>query len=406
MVAKYDKFLSARSNLIESSPIRVAVAKIAELRNKGLKVISLAAGDPDPDVIPRKLLADLMKDILADPRSVIYAPTQGWPDTRDAISKYYKEQFGLDVDMDNILVTTGGEQTLDIVPRVLCDPGDVVILENPSYTNTILCWRHYAVQMYGVPIDDNGMKIDVLESLLRKLRSEGKIVKLVYIITPGHNPTGVTLNMDRCKHLLELASKYDFLIFEDAAYLPLQYDGNIKPLLSMDYEDRVLHTSAASKVIGTGWRVGWLIAKDMIFNKCLQAKMPIDMCAPSPSQLLFATLIEKKYIMDIIEKARRSYRKKRDIMIKSIEEYLKGVRFTRPIAGMFIMLWLKEKIDGWDLFNKLADKQQVIIVPGAPFFLDNSGNNTIRLNFSRPSIEEIPVAVERISRVLKEEYGF
>lgn len=404
-MVEYRKFLAGRSNLIEPSPIRIAVAKIAELMSKGLNVISLAAGDPDPDVIPRKLLGELMEEVLDDSRSVIYAPTQGWPDVRENIVKFYEAQYNLKIDSGNVLITTGGEQAIDLIPKVLCDPGDVVILENPSYTNTILCWKHYAIQMFGVPVDESGMDTNKLEELIKKLSSEGKRVKLVYTITPGHNPSGVTLSEERGKHLLELASKYDFLIFEDAAYLPLQYGVRLKPLLSIDDEGRVIHESAASKIMGTGWRVGWLIAKGEIFDKCLQAKMPVDMCAPSPSQLLFSKLIEKGYIEGIIREACESYQGKRDSMIEAIEEFMPGLKFTKPIAGMFIMLWLHEKINGWDFFNKLANKYQVVVVPGEPFFLDGNGRNTIRLNFSRPRRDNIPDAIEKMAKLLKEEYG-
>ncbi|MEM2498025.1 MAG: PLP-dependent aminotransferase family protein [Candidatus Nezhaarchaeales archaeon] len=401
----YERFLAGRANLIEASPIRVAVAKIAELTDRGFKVISLAAGDPDPDVIPRRLLAQLMLKVLDDPRSVIYAPTQGWPNARRAIAEFYGKQYGLNVSSDNIIITTGGEQALDLVPRVLCDPGDVVVLENPSYTNAILCWKHYAVQMVGVPMDDNGMRMDLLEETLKRLKSEGKRVKFVYTVTPGNNPSGITLSEDRGKYLLELASKYDFLVFEDAAYLPLQYGARLKPLISMDKDGRVIHESTASKIMGTGWRTGWLIAKGEVFEKSLQAKMPMDMCAPSPSQLLFEELIVKGYVYDVINVACKSYEEKMSLMVKSIEDYLPNLKSTKPVAGMFLMLWLPSNVKGWDFFNRLIEKYRVAIVPGEPFFIDGSGVNTIRLNFSRPKLDDIPNAIKSIAKLLKEDYA-
>lgn len=405
MNVAFEKFLSSRANLIESSPLRVAVSKAAELASRGIKAISLAAGDPDPDVIPRKLLADLMYEVLSDPRSVLYSPPQGYPDVIKAVSKYYSEVYNISVDPSDILVTTGGQQALDIIPRVLCGTGDAVVLENPSYINAILCFKHYSVQLYGVPIDENGMRVDRLDELMKKLISDGKRVKYVYTISIGQNPSGVSLTYERGKYLLELASKYDFLILEDAAYSPLQYDGNVKPLLGLDAEGRVIHIGTASKILGTGWRIGWLIAKGPVFDKSLHAKMPMDMCAPSPSQLLFSKVVEKGLIRDVISTACRAYKDKRDAMLRALEEGLPDLKFTRPIAGMFIMLWLPARVDGWDFFNKLADKHHVIVVPAAPFFLDNGGRNAIRLNFSRPNINDIPIAIERMRQLLKEEYA-
>lgn len=402
----YERFLAGRANFVESSPIRVAVGKIAELTEKGNKIISLAAGDPDPNIIPRKVLAQLMLEVLDDPRSVIYSPTEGYPSVRRAIAQFYAKQYSLNVSADNLIVTTGGEQALDLVAKVLCDPGDVIVLENPSYTNAILCWKHYAIQMFGVPLDDDGMKMDLLEEELKKLKSMGKRVKLVYTITPGHNPAGVSLNEDRGRNLLELASKYDFLVFEDAAYLPLQYERTVKSLLNIDKEGRVIHESTSSKIIGTGWRAGWLIAKGEVFEKSLQAKMPMDMCAPSPSQLLFEKLVTTSQVYELIKSSCKGYAEKKNLMVKTIEEYLPNLRFTKPVAGLFLMIWLPTSVKSWDFFDRLIEKHYTAIVPGEPFFLDQSGSNTIRLNFSRPSLNDIPIAIERITKLLKEDYNY
>jgi 2-aminoadipate transaminase len=399
----YLRFLAERANLIEPSPIRTVISRISEFTDKGRKVIPLAAGDPDPNIIPKELLLEMMQEVLDDPRSVVYAPTQGLPDARRAIAQFCGKQYNLGVSAEDIIITTGGQQAIDLVSKVLFDPNDIILLENPSYTNTILCWKHYAVKMIAVEMDNNGMKIDLLEGILKRLRSEGKHAKLVYTITPGQNPTGVTLQEERCKHLLELASTYDFLVFEDAAYLSLQYQDRAKSLASMDKEGRVMHGNTASKIMGTGWRIGWLMAKDIILEKVLQSKMPLDMCTPSPSQLLLKQMITKNHIYGAVNTACEVYKRKKDLMLKSMEEHLPDMKFTRPVAGMSLMLWMPTEVDAWDFSGKLLEKYGVAVVPGGPFFLNGNGTNSIRLNFSRPNLDDIPTAIESISTLVKEE---
>jgi len=403
LVISYDKFLSSRVNYIEASPIREAVARIAA-KSRVTKVISFAAGDPDPDVIPRELYGELAREIfLKEKKSVIYSPADGLLDLKSEIAGFMREYEGVDTGPDNIVVTLGGSQAIDMLGRLFLDPGDIVIVENPSYVNTILVWRHYGVRVVGVPIDDEGMVTEKLEETVRALRREGKKLKLIYTIPTGQNPSGVTMSMERRKHLLEIASKYDLLVAEDTAYNHLVYEPvDVKPLRAMDREGRVLYLGSFSKIFGTGLRIGWLEAPVEITEKARMAKGPMDMCPPVPSQYIVLNILRNKLYKTIREKATAEYKAKRDIMINAIGKYLPGLKHTRPVAGMFILLWLPGNIDSRVFADQLLEKYNVAVIPAAAFYTDDSGRNVIRLNFSMSEKDLIDEGVKRIGMLLKE----
>lgn len=399
----YSKFFASRVNLMSPSPIREVVSKIA-MRSKVRKVISFAAGEPDPNVIPRELYAELVKDILENiPKCVNYSPAEGVPDLREEIAKFMGRYEDVDTTLDNIVVTVGGSQALDIVARVILEPGDIVIVENPSYVNTLLCWQHYGVRVIGIPMDSEGLVTEELERVLRKLKSESRIVKLVYTIPTGQNPSGITMSMDRRKHLLELASKYDILIVEDTAYNHLVYDNvQVKTLRSMDSEGRVVYVGSFSKVLGTGLRIGWIEADKEIIERIRYCKQPIDMCAPVISQYLVLEILRRNLFDSIRSKAVEVYRCKRDLMLKALDEYLPELKHTKPVAGMFILLWLHEGINCFKFADILLEKYDVAVIPAAPFYTSSGGDNVIRLNFSMAPQDMIDEGVRRIAILHRE----
>ncbi|MEM1713927.1 MAG: PLP-dependent aminotransferase family protein [Desulfurococcaceae archaeon] len=398
----YSKFLSSRINFVEPSPIREMVSKIAK-KSKETLIISFAAGDPDPDVIPRKLYAEIAKRIFEDERrSVIYSPTEGLPELREEIARFMMNYERVNADPDSIVVTIGGSQAIDLIGKLILDPGDIVIVENPSYVNTILDWKQYGVRLIGIPMDENGMRTDVLEETIRKLRSEGKFAKLIYTIPTGQNPTGITMSMDRRKHLIEIASEHDLLIVEDAAYNHLIYEQvEIRSLKSMDKDNRVVFVGSFSKVLGTGLRVGWLYLPIELVNLFKAAKGPSDMCPPVPSQLVVHRVLKEGYFEEIRKNAIKIYKEKRDIMLNAIARYLPGIKHTKPSAGMFVFLWLPSHVDGWKIAEEALEKHAVATIPGAPFFTDNSGRNTLRLNFSMALKDLIEKGIEALANLVK-----
>lgn len=403
MSIDYFKFLSSRANRVEVSPIRETVRKIAEYRKKGVKVISFAAGDPDPNLIPRTILGEIAKKVLEEePRSVTYSPSTGIPELKEEISKFIRMYDGVKTSPENIVVTVGGQEALDLAGRMLVDPGDIVIVENPSYVNTILSFKQFGAQIVGIPVDENGMNTYALEDMVKKLISEGKKVKFIYTIPVGHNPMGVTMNLERRKHILEIASTYDLLIIEDNAYNYLKYEEiNIPTLKSMDKEGRVIMEGTLSKVIGTGFRVGWIIAEGLILEKIAAAKQPINMCTPSVTQFIAYEYLRRGYFEKYHREAVKAYKEKRDVMVNTLKENLSEAKYTKPIAGMFIMLWLPENSSGEEFAEELLKKYHVAVVPGGPFYTNNSYRNTIRLNFSRPTKEEIVEGITKLAELYK-----
>ncbi|NJE06558.1 PLP-dependent aminotransferase family protein [Thermococcus sp. M36] len=403
----YARYLAGRANWIKGSALADVMKKASELQKKGRRLISLAAGDPDPSLIPRSVLGELAREILEnEPKSVMYTPANGIPELREELADFLKRYDGVDVPPENIVITIGGTGALDLLGRVLIDPGDMVITENPSYINTLLAFEQLGARIEGVPVDENGMRTDVLEEKLRRLASEGRKVKFIYTIPTGQNPMGVTMSAERRKALLEIASQYDLLIIEDTAYNFMMYEGgNIRPLKALDDEGRVVVAGTLSKVLGTGFRIGWIAAEGEVLRKVLMQKQPIDFCAPAISQYIALEYLRRGYFEEYhLKKALPAYREKRDIMVASLEENLPWASFTRPIAGMFIMLFLPENASGMEFAGELMEKEGVVVVPGKPFYTDDSGINAIRLNFSRPSGEEISEGIRRLARLYREKF--
>ena len=403
----YDKFLAGRANWIKGSALAEVMKKAAELQSKGKSLISLAAGDPDPNLIPREVLGELAKDVLASvPSSVMYTPANGIPELREEIAKFLKKYEHVEVSPEEIIITVGGTGALDLLGRVLIDPGDVVITENPSYINTILAFEQLGAKVEGVSVDNEGMKVDILEEKIRKLKSRGQKIKFIYTIPTGQNPMGVTMSEERRKALLEIASEHDLLIVEDTAYNFMKYeDREIRSLKALDKEGRVIVAGTLSKVLGTGFRIGWVIARGEIRDKVLMEKSPIDFCAPTISQYIALEYLKRGYFEEHhLKRALPGYKEKRDAMINALQERLPKAEFTKPIAGMFVMLFLPENADGMAFANELMERKGVVVVPGKPFYTDESGRNTIRLNFSRPSKEEIEEGIKRLAELYNERF--
>lgn len=399
------KYLSSRSNWIEASPLALIVSKIADLKAKGVSVLSLAAGDPDPYLIPRKELAEIAYNVLKNiPSSLLYTPTSGIFELRKEISRLIEKYDGIKADPQDIVISSGSTIAIDLLIRIILDPGDIVIAENPTYINTLYALRQHGISVIGVPMDNNGMRMDKLEDIIKKLLSQGKKVKLIYTIPTGQNPSGLTMSLERRKYLLEIAVKYDILILEDLAYNYIFYEELLPTLKSMDREERVIAVGTLSKVMGTGFRVGWIIATETITKKIVEMKQPIDFCAPAISQYIALEYLRQGLFEKHHLKILKDYREKRDALIKALETRLPNVVFTRPSAGMFLMLYLPDNADGQEFAEKLLLKYHVAVVPAGPFHPNKDRPNTLRLNFSRPSINAIEEAVNRLAKLYHELY--
>ncbi|MCD6085242.1 MAG: PLP-dependent aminotransferase family protein [Desulfurococcales archaeon] len=397
----YQEFLAQRTELMRASEIR-EILKITE----GKKIISLAGGLPDPQVFPKSELAEVTREIIKEKgdKALQYSPTKGVADLRDALLNYMKKH-GISVGSDDdIIITTGSQQALDIIGRVLINPQDIVVVELPTYLAALNAFRLYRPSLVGVPIDDDGMKTDVLEEKIRKLAEEGKKVKLIYTIPVAHNPAGVTLSIERKKHLLEIASEHDILVIEDDPYSHFVYEENVDvtPLKTLDREGRVIYLSTLSKILAPGLRIGWIAGNKELVEAFERAKQSLDLHTSTLCQYVAAEAIKKGLVDRTVEKAKVVYREKRNVMLSSLDKYMvKGAWWSKPIGGLFLMLRLpSDKVDTKELLPE-AVQSGVAYVPGAAFYADGSGRNTMRLNFSFPKPKEIEAGIRILSELIR-----
>ncbi|MDT7891948.1 MAG: PLP-dependent aminotransferase family protein [Thermoproteota archaeon] len=392
----YKRFLAKRANLIEPSPLAKILSKIEEYRKKGKRIISLAAGDPDPNVIPREEISKIAQKILVkNPASVLYTPTAGIEELRKHLADFISKYDGFKVKAEEIIVTSGSTMAIDLFSRIILDPGDIVIVENPSYINSILAFKQHGAKLIGIDLDEDGLSTHKLEEEIKNLGQEIKKIKFIYIIPTGQNPAGITMSLEKRKHLLEIASKYEILILEDLAYNYLIFEGNpLPPLKSMDKEGRVIVAGTLSKIMGTGFRIGWLIAEKEIRELVLNEKQPIDFNAPTISQYIALEFLKMNLFVSAIEKSRTAYMEKRNALLKILSEASLNFKYTKPIAGIFLILDLM-KVNAEEFANRLLEEKHVAVIPAKPFFV-KGGETTIRINFSRPSIQEIEEGVKAI----------
>jgi len=379
------KFLAERIKLMRASEIR-ELLKIVESR----KIISFAGGLPDPSIFPKRELSDIVVKVLQEygDKALQYGPTKGITSFREELLKFM-ERKGIKISSDDdIIITTGSQQALYIIVQTLINPNDNIVLELPSYLGAINAFRLSEPNFIGIPIDDNGMRIDILEERLRRLRSEGKRVKLVYTIPIAHNPAGVTMSLERRKHLVELSEEYDFLIIEDDPYSFFTYEPtDTTPLKSIDNNGMVIYISTLSKILSPGLRIGWILApKEYVdaFEKCKQL---LDLHTATFTQYIALNAFKLGVVETVIERSRIIYKRKKDVMLNSLDEYMvSGSWWSRPVGGMFIMVRLpKDTIDTKAMLID-AINAGVAYVPGGSFFVDGSGTNTMRLNFSYPKV--------------------
>ncbi|MCS7386012.1 MAG: PLP-dependent aminotransferase family protein [archaeon GB-1867-005] len=398
----YEKLWSEKTKHMKASEIRELLRWVV----KG-DVISFGGGMPDPKMFPKEDLAEIAQYVIREKSNTAlqYGPTQGISELINELIKFMNKE-GLKIDgPESIIITTGSQQVLDILGRILVDPGDVVIVELPTYLAAINALKVYEPKLVGIPLDDEGMKTDVLEEKVKELKKEGKRIKFIYTIPTCQNPTGLSMSMDRRKHLLEIASKYDLLIVEDDPYSYFLYEPvEFKHLKAMDTDDRVVYMSTFSKILSPGLRLGWMAGNPEFIRKIAIAKQSMDLCTSPLTQYIAAEALKRGVIEKHIPKIKEVYRKKRDAMLNALEKYMpKGSKWVKPVGGMFIFAWAPKPINTKQMLIKCVKEYGVAYVPGQAFHVDGSGKNSMRLNFTYPTIEQIEVGIKRISKAISEE---
>jgi len=399
---RYDRFYSTLVRGIKASDIR-ELLKIVE---KG-GVISLAGGLPDPSTFPREAIAEISREVVEKygEKALQYSPTRGVSYFLESLRRFAGE-IGVSVaDSDGLMATVGSQEALYLVGAAFLDPGDYVVTEEPAYLGAIQAFRMRGARFLTVPIDEDGMRTDILEEMLRRARSEGLVdrIKMIYTVPTCNNPSGTTLPGDRRRHLLELASEYDLLVVEDDPYSFIAFEQrDVKPLKTLDGEGRVIYMSTFSKILAPGLRLGWVAGPEELISKMELVKQNIDLHTPSLTQYIAAEAINRGVIRSHLPRIREVYRRKRDIMLKALEGYMPpGVRWTKPVGGMFVWVWFPEEVNSRKLLERAVEKG-VVFVPGDAFYPNGGGENTARLNFSYPSPEELREGVRRLAEALKE----
>ncbi len=379
------------------------------LKYIGRDVISFAGGLPAPEVFPKEEVVEAVIDIMRDRASeaLQYSVTLGIGEFRGEVRKFMGKHGIKARDDEEVMITVGSQEALDLIAMALIDPGDYVIVESPTYLAALQVFRFYDARIIGVPMDEEGMRVDILEERIRRIKGEGGRIKFIYVVPTGQNPTGITMSLERRKWLLEVASKYDLLIIEDDPYSYVYFEGEAPPRLkSLDNEGRVIYISTFSKILSPGLRLGWALCNVELLGHLEVLKQKSTLHTPTLNQFIALRLLQRGIIDKCIEKARHVYRIKRDVMLDALKaEMPDGVQWTRPSAGMFIWVTLPSQIDSSALLRISVEKYKVAFVPGHSFYPEEPKRNTLRLNFTYPHIEDIERGVERLSSAIREFTG-
>ena len=398
---EFESYFSEKALGMKASEIR-ELLKLVEAGN----VISLAGGLPAPETFPVEVIKKIAVEVLekhAD-KALQYGTTKGFTPLRLALADWMEKRYGIPTSKVEIMMVAGSQQALDLIGRVFINPGDIVIVEGPTYLAALNAFKYYEPEFISIPMDHEGMRIDLLEEKLEELRKQGKKVKFVYTVSTFQNPMGVTMSLDRRKRIIELAKEYDFLIVEDNPYSELRYSGEpIPPIKHFDDEGRVMYLGTFSKILAPGFRLGWIAAHPHFIRKIEIAKQAVDLCANTLSQVIAWKYVEDGYLDEHIPEIIEFYRPRRDAMLEALEEFMpEGVEWTKPDGGMFIWVVLPEGIDT-KLMAEKAISRGVAYVPGEAFFAHREVKNTMRLNFTYVPEEKIREGVKRLGEVIEEE---
>jgi 2-aminoadipate transaminase len=361
-------------------------------------VISFAGGFPDPATFPRERVSSLLQEFAAagEASAFQYAPTRGLAATLDALAGRIEALDGRRPDDGELLVTSGAIEALELVCKSFLDPGDLVVVEAPTYLGAIQAFRSFEAELAAVPLDGHGLAVDELERLL----AAGLRPKLLYTIPDHQNPAGVSLSLERRAPLVELAHRYGFLIVEDVAYRELGFAAPDLPSLWSLAPDVVVQAGTTSKTFFPGVRLGWAVGPADVSARLVSAKQNTDQCAGALGQRLFEESLRRGWIDEQLARSRALYRRKGERMLAALERWLpEGASWTRPQGGFFSWLTLPGGADSTELARRAAE-QGVGIVPGTLFFPDGRGTDTVRLSFSLVDEASIDEGIERLGSLV------
>jgi 2-aminoadipate transaminase len=389
------------------------------------EIISFAGGLPAPEIFPIEAFRTAADRVLTQHgcQALQYSTTEGYRPLREWIVAHMA-RYGIESAPENVLVTSGSQQALDLIGKILINPGDLILTEEPTYLGALQAWRAYQAEFVTVPVDDDGLQVEQLEEAL----CSGP--KFMYILPNFQNPAGVTLSLERRRALIEIADRYGVPIIEDDPYGELRYEGkHIPPLVVIDADrlkqresgenghlsaysngqgfmrGNVIYLSTFSKTLAPGLRLAWIVAPVEVIQRCVMAKQGMDLHTSSFVQMVAYEVLRDNFLAGHVRTIRQVYRERRDVMLGALERYFpEGVRWTRPQGGLFLWVTLPEGMNAAEILP-MAVKNKVAYVPGGSFFPNGAGANTFRLNFSNAQPAQIEEGIRRLGEVLSEAVG-
>lgn len=365
------------------------------------KIISFAGGLPAPELFPVEGMKEATDKVYAEhgQQALQYGAAKGVTELRELILKRVKEKENIDAKLENVMVTTGSEQAIDLVGKAFVNPGDTVLVEEPTYLCALDVFRSYGANFVSVPMDDDGMKMDGLEEAL-KAHPE---TALVYTVPNFQNPTGRTMPAERRKKFAELAAKYDVPVLEDNPYGDIRFAGEHVPSVkSFDHAGKVFYMSTFSKILAPGFRLGWLVADPKVIEKLTVLKQSADLHTDNLVQYVVTEFFKENDVDAHVKEISDLYGKRKQLMIDGIKKYFpKDVKYTDPEGGMFLWVEVPGVTDTVELFKQCLE-HNVAFVPGDPFFAGKPQPGTFRLNYSNMQEDQIEVGLKRLGEALSQ----
>jgi 2-aminoadipate transaminase len=400
----WNERFAQRTQRMTSSVIR-ELLKLTEKPD----VISFAGGLPAPEVFPREEVAAAAEKVLREQghNALQYAPTEGYLPLRELLVRHMA-RYGIKVRPQNVLITSGSQQGLDLIGRLFVNPGDRILTESPTYLGALQAWSAYQADYLAVPIDDDGLDVERLEAQLRG----GP--KFLYILPNFQNPAGVTLSLERRRRLVDLANHYGAPIVEDDPYGQLRYEGeHLPPIVEIDAElhgcekgdgdftGDVLYLSTLSKTLAPGLRIAWIVAPESVISRLVQMKQGADLHTSTFCQMVAYEVARDGFLDRHVRRIREVYGLRRNAMVDACARYLpEGVSWTKPQGGLFLWLTFPEGVDSTPLLKEALEQEKVAFVPGSAFFPRGGGERSCRLNFSYCGPERIDEGMKRLGRVV------
>jgi len=398
-IERYGALFAERTTVMKSSAMRDLMA-LTERDD----VISLAGGLPDTSTFPADSYAALMSTVAANScaRALQYGPTEGLTVVKRCIVDVMRAE-GMEVGEDEVLVTTGGQQVIDLVCKTLLDPGDVVVCEAPTYPGAVPTFSSYQADVVQVTMDRDGMRVSELEATLDELERSGRTPKFIYTVPNFHNPAGVTLSLERRHELVRIASERELLVLEDNPYGLLRYEGAPLPTLRSLDGEFIIYAGTFSKILSPGVRLGWTTAPAPVLAKMNLGKQASDLCSSSISQYFVSAYFESGPWEDYVRSLTEIYRRRRDVMLDALAEHFpREAEWTHPQGGLFIWATLPDYIDTTDLLARGLE-EHVAFVPGRAAYVDGRGGSSMRLNFSGVGVDDIREGLKRLGEIVREQ---